>query len=75
MFFTKYRNGGGKPKVPKNTPRDTNQVSPTILLVFHWKDLCDARPKMQSVFKFSDILFALKSDGPLVEASSGQEWY
>ena len=32
------------------------------LLVFHRKDLCEARPKMQSVFKFSDVLFALKSD-------------
>ena len=32
-------------------------------MVFHRKDLCEAKPKMQSVFKFSDVLFALKSDG------------
>ena len=28
------------------------------------KDLCKTRPKTQSVFKFSDVLFALKPDGP-----------
>ena len=28
-------------------------------LVFRRKGLCEARPKMQSVFKFSDVLFAL----------------
>ena len=43
-------------------------------LVFH-KDLCEAKHEKQSVFKFPDALFALKSDGPLVEASSGQKWY
>ena len=45
-----------------------------ISLVFCRKDLCEAKHEMQSVFKFSDVLFALKSDGPQVEASSGQEW-
>ena len=34
------------------------------LLVFHRKDLCEAKHEMQSVFKFSDVLFALKSDVP-----------
>ena len=34
------------------------------LLVIRRKDLCEARPKMQSVFKFSDVLFTLKSDVP-----------
>ena len=33
-------------------------------LVFHRKDLCEAKHEMQSVFKFSDVLFALKSDVP-----------
>ena len=33
------------------------------LLVFCRKDFCKAKPKMKSVFKFSDVLFALKSDG------------
>ena len=35
-----------------------------ILLVFCRKDLCEVRPEMQSVFRFSDVIFALKSDGP-----------
>ena len=47
-----------KRKLPcKNVQRDHS-------LDFHRKDLCDAKHKMQSVFKFSDVLFALKSDGP-----------
>ena len=47
-----------------------------FLLVFCRKDLCEAKHEMQSVFKFSDILFALKSDvAPLVEESGGQEQY
>ena len=45
------------------------------LLVFCRKDLCKANHEMQSVFKFSDVLFALKSDVPPVEAYSGQEQY
>ena len=32
------------------------------LLVFH-KDLSEAKYETQSVIKFSDVLFALKSDG------------
>ena len=43
-----------------------------IYLVFHRKVLCDARPKMQSLFKFLDVLFALKSDGPLIDEALGQ---
>ena len=39
------------------------------LLVFHRKDLCEAKPQTPSVFKFSDVLFALKSDRPPIEAS------
>ena len=35
----------------------------------------DAKHEMQSVFKFSDVLIALKSDGPPVEAFGGQDWY
>ena len=43
---------------------------PLYLLVFRRKDLCEARSKMQSVFKFSDVLFALSQmDPPIVEAS------
>ena len=35
------------------------------------KDLCEARPKMQCVFKISDVLFALNQmDPPIVEASA-----
>ena len=34
------------------------------LLVFHRKDHSEAKHEMQNVFKFSEILFALKSDGP-----------
>ena len=37
---------------------------PRWLLVFRRKDLCEAKHEMQSVFKFSDVLFALGSDGP-----------
>ena len=37
------------------------------LLVFHRKDLCEAKHEMQSVFKFSDV--------PPLEASSGQDQY
>ena len=38
-------------------------------LVFHRKEFCETKHKMQSVLKFLDVLFALKSDGPPVEAS------
>ena len=31
------------------------------------KDLCEAKHQRQSVFKFSDVPFALKSDGPPVD--------
>ena len=31
-------------------------------MVFRRKHLCEARPKTQSVLKFSDVLFQLKSD-------------
>ena len=34
------------------------------MLVFHRKDLCEAKPKMQSVFKFSDNLSALNQMDP-----------
>ena len=33
-------------------------------LVFHRKDLCEAKHEIQSVFKFSDVPFALRSYGP-----------
>ena len=36
------------------------------LLVFH-KDVCEAKHEMQSVFKFSDVPFALKSDGTHID--------
>ena len=36
------------------------------------KDLCEAKHEMQSVLKFSDVLFALKSDAPPVVEVSGQ---
>ena len=65
-------------KCEKYTFLDVFLILPTdmtLLLVFHRKDLCEAKHEMQSVSKFSDVLFALKSDGPPVEASSGQEWY
>ena len=42
------------------------------LLVFHRKDLCEARTQTPSVFKYSDVLFALKSDGPPGIGISGQ---
>ena len=35
----------------------------------------EAKHETQSVFKFSDVLFALKSDGLPVEASGGKELY
>ena len=35
----------------------------------------EAKHETQSVFKFSDVLFALRSDGPPAEASSDQEQY
>ena len=48
----------------------------STLLVFRRKDLCEAIPKTPSVFKFSDVLFALKTDGPPpVETSGGKEQY
>ena len=34
------------------------------LLVFRRKDLCEAKHETESVFKFSDVLFALRSDVP-----------
>ena len=42
-----------------------------VSLVFH-KDLCEAKHEMQSVFKFSDVLFALTSDGPPIDKASVQ---
>ena len=33
-------------------------------LLFRRKDLCEAKHETQSVLKFLDVLFALKSDGP-----------
>ena len=42
-----------------------------ILVFYKKKNLCGARPKMQNVFKFSDVLFALKSDGPPIVEVSG----
>ena len=42
------------------------------LLVFCRKDLCEARPQTPSVFKFSDVLFTLKSDGPPCRCISSQ---
>ena len=44
----------------------------TLLLVFHRKDPCEARPKVQSVFKFSDVLYALSQTYPPVVKVSGQ---
>ena len=44
-------------------------------LVFRRNDLCEAKDEMQSVFKFSDVLFALKSDVSPIETFSGQDWY
>ena len=43
-------------------------------LVFHRKDLCQAKHEMQSVFKFSDVLLALSQMYHPVEASGGQVW-
>ena len=34
-----------------------------FLLVFHRKDLCEAKHEIHSVFKSSDVLFAVKWDG------------
>ena len=53
----------------------THLVDIDCLLVFHRKDICEAKHEMQSVFKFTDVHFALKSDGPPIEASSSQKWY
>ena len=39
-------------------------------LAFHRRDLCEARSK--SVFKFSDVLFPLKSDIPPIDEALGQ---
>ena len=50
-------------------------VMMVFLLVFHRKDLCEAKHEMQSVFKFSDVLFAHRSDEPPFKASSGREQY
>ena len=42
----------------------------SVWLVFCRKDLCEARPKMESVFKFLDVLFALSQmDSPIDETS------
>ena len=43
-------------------------------LVFHRKDLCEAKHETQSVFKFSDVLFALSQMYPPVETSHDQVW-
>ena len=64
-----------------------NCVTVVLLFVFHWiflflvaanccsfiKDLCDARPKMHSVFKFSDNLSALSQMDPTDETSGHVE--
>ena len=41
----------------------TGKASLALLFIFHRKDLGETKHEMQSVFKFSDVLFALKSDG------------
>ena len=44
-------------------------------MVFHKKDLCEARPKIQSLFKFSDNLSALSQmDPPGWGYWSGWHW-
>ena len=43
------------------------QILETELLIFHRKDLCEAKHEMTSEFKFG-------SSNPPVVASSGQEW-
>ena len=43
-----------------------------MLLVFRRKDLCEARPKTQSVSKFWDVLFALSQMDPHKDEASGQ---
>ena len=45
--------------LPFFTPPNMN------LLVFDRKDLGEAKHKMQSMFKFSDVLFALSQMDPL----------
>ena len=59
----------------RKEPKFKTRYVPWHYWSFIEKALCEARPQMQSVFKFSDVLFALKSYGPPVKASSGQEWY
>ena len=44
-------------------------------LVFCRKDPCEVTPKMQSVFKFSNVLFALSQMYPPVETSHREVWY
>ena len=45
------------------------------LLVFHREDLCEVTSRMQSVLKFSDVLFALSQMYLPVETSHRQVWY
>ena len=40
--------------------------------MFCKEDFCEAKHEMHSVFKFSDFLFALKSDGPPIDEALGQ---
>ena len=42
-----------------------------LVLVLHRKDLCEARPKMQSVFKLSDNLSALSQMDPPIDEAFG----
>ena len=44
-------------------------------LVFCRKDLCEVKHETQSVFKFADVLFALKSDIPPGRGIYFQEQY
>ena len=46
-----------------------------FLIGLHRKDLCEAKHKTPSMFKFSDVLLHLSQTDPPVEASHGQEWY
>ena len=41
-------------------------------MVFRRKDPCEARPKMQSVFQFSDALFVLRQMDPPIDEALGQ---
>ena len=41
-------------------------------MVFRRKDLCEARPKMQSVFKFSDVHLHLSQRDPHIDEALGQ---